>query len=216
MEIDTLQFRQDVLAWRDEILIAAAAQINRAAIESREHFETLLPFASFKDALWDPDAFATLYIDPQMLERTEMSLKRILVDSAQKLSSLNPELDGFANAMIEATEQIAFPECKSVDEQGANLRQSDIEDSRSSSERAEGLSAKLGHLGRTIGKRIARTSENVGVLVRDRAGVHARLRQAAAQRIDHAWMGEGKAPRSVLSQVALMVDEVASHARLVS
>ena len=63
MDIETLEKRQAVLAWRDQLVLGIWRVVNRAGIEAKRGVEEHLKDAGIVDTVWDPAKFTRDRVD---------------------------------------------------------------------------------------------------------------------------------------------------------
>lgn len=198
--------------------------MNRAAQQSREAFEAQMSGASFVDTLWDPAGFAHKRIDVGMQERLAAVTTDLLGEAASELRLIDEGFAELAAALEGSAGNITFPCAPSPADQTAETSR----DAQLGSAPPSGTSNTEGwgsHVAEFPGARsarawsewaadaVAKAGESAGLAIKDRTGLHDRLRFAAVERVRAAWLGYAGTPRPVLAQLLSMIDDVASSAR---
>jgi hypothetical protein len=218
MNIDDLEQRQAVAAWRDRLTLAAWELINAAGSSARDEVETNLPEASLLDTLMNPARFVYDRVDVAMHLTLATRLKTLFEQAAQELQAINPAYQPLASALIASVDVLSFPSTQAEAQEETEL-------SEHAPSRWFPRITRLPTLPNyVVENRLAKGAVEVGSRALDvlggassklqsGTGLHDRLRKAAAGRITQAWMGTRGAPRPLMGQLISMIDEVTNEAR---
>ncbi|PEQ10303.1 hypothetical protein B2G71_23095 [Novosphingobium sp. PC22D] len=236
MNIERLEQRQAVGAWRDELQLAAWRLINGAAKGAREGLEVhIAKDASILDTIWDPASFTYEKIDAPMKAVLSGALDGLFRQAAEELRMIAPDYAPLAEALIASAASFTFPavEAKSAgpdaqrDETGAATKgpASPPASAGSDGSRWASVGSYVANNRVASGARewgawlldtVSTTADAASQKLQSGVGLHDRLRNSASERIAIAWMGERGEPRPLMSQVVALVDEVANDARSMS
>lgn len=208
--------RQILGEWRDRQILAACETLNEVAQVAQQRFEAQLNEANLIDTVWDPARFATQRIDALLRDTVPQALKKFLEAAADELRGLDPAFASYADALARS-EGFILPDCLPM----AEALPADT--GPKSSKKAMQLAGwgmfdfAIVQRARGAGERAATAIWEFGNAaeraIQDGAGLYARLRTAATQRISAQWMGGAGDPRPVLAQVIDLIDGVTGEAR---
>jgi len=203
--------RQAVADWRDRQMTAAAALFNLKAVDARAAFDRDLHDATARDAFF-PSALATTRIDALMTTALDQALPGFLSAAAQELVAISERLTTLAQGLSDA--KLDLPSAASATLEAASTPAS--EETRGPPA-APPPAAWLTDLPSRLRKQAAGVIDSAGAaadqLVNERLKMVDRLRAAAANRIERAWMND-EAGCDPLSQLIGLIDETAHASRV--
>ncbi|RYG86624.1 MAG: hypothetical protein EON59_09540 [Alphaproteobacteria bacterium] len=208
--------RQAVAEWRDLQILSAAALINLAGVHARAAFEERLVDDALREALFNPSEWATGQIDTILRHALKPEIKAFWEGAAEDLALIDPSLSPIGEA-LKREDALALPdddEPEPEDEQKALLETDAAKPAESAQPRGLGWISRFGGRVATGATGLATTATAaVNTVSPDRLKLTTRLRSAAGQRVDEAWMGQGAEPAAVLAQMIALIDEAAYSAR---
>lgn len=208
--------RQAVAEWRDLQILSAAALINLAATHARAAFERELIADALREALFNPTEWATGRIDAIMQAALKPEIETFWAAAADDLAAIDQELAQIGEA-LKRGDALAMPAGDIAEKPGDQAALLDADAGMSTDNTQPG---GLGWFTRMRGRAATGTTglATSATVAFNRASpewlkLTTRLRSAAGQRIDEAWMGQGAEPEAVLAQVIALVDDAAYSAR---
>lgn len=208
--------RQAVAEWRDLQILSAAALINLAATHARAAFERELVEGALLEALFNQTEWATDRIDAIMQAALKPEIETFWATAADDLTAIDQDLAQISEA-LKRGDALAMPAGDIAEEGGdlAGLLEADVGISAENpSQRGLGWLTRIGGRFATGATGLATSATAVvNTASPERLKLTTRLRSAAGQRIDEAWMGQGAEPEAVLAQVIALIDEAAYSAR---
>lgn len=221
MNIDLLEKRQAVLAWRDELVLGIWRVVNRAGIEAKRALKDHLAEAGIVDALWDPAAFMRDRVDGAMRVAMRGGLEGLFAAAAEDLRAIDFDYCELADALIESLRDHRAPANALIVSTAASVTAPAAQSSTSSG-RLAGLiasvsSRELMQNAREWGNWALAIAGEAGEAARQKlqsgTGLHNRLRQAAQVRIDSEWTATSGDKPSMVAQLMSAVETVANEAR---
>jgi len=208
--------RQAVAEWRDLQILSAAALINLAGVHGRAAFAERLVDDALREALFNPSEWATGQIDAILRQALRPEIKAFWKGAAEDLASIDPSLSPIGEA-LKREDALRMPnddEPDPEDEQGDLLETDAAVPAESAQPKGLGWISRFGGRVATGATGLATTATAaVNTASPDGLKLTTRLRSAAGQRIDGAWMGHGAEPEAVLAQMIALIDEAAYSAR---
>lgn len=208
--------RQAVAEWRDLQILSAAALMNLAATHARAAFERELVDDALREALFHQTEWATGRIDAIMQAALKPEIKTFWATAADDLTAIDQDLAQISEA-LKRGDTLAMPVgdiAEDHDHQAGLLAADAGISAENPSQRGLGWLSGIG--GRVTSGTTGLATSATKVFNRaspERLKLTTRLRSAAGQRIDQAWMGQGAEPEAVLAQVIALIDEAAYSAR---
>lgn len=203
--------RQAVAEWRDRQITAAAALFNLKAVDARAAFDRDLHDATARDAFF-PSALATTRIDALMTAALDQALPDFLSAAAQELVAISERLTTLSQGLGDA--KLDLPSAASATLEAASAPASEETPPPPA---ATPPAAWLTDLPGRLRKQAAGVIDSAGAaadqLVNERLKLVDRLRTAAAERIERAWMND-EAGCDPLSQLIGLIDETAHASRV--
>lgn len=202
--------------WRDHQILSAAALINLAATQARAAFEHQLVDDALREALFNPTEWATGRIDAILKTALKPEIETFWKFAARDLAAIDPGLVAIGEA-LKRGDALTMPGGDPVVDPGDQI---DLAEAQTDTPKEGSPHAAQGWLTR-FGGRVATgatglaTSATAAVNTVSPEGLKltTRLRAAAGQRIDEAWMGQGAERDAVLAQMIAVIDEAAYAAR---
>lgn len=205
--------RQAISEWRDLQIVSAASLVNLAGIHARAAFEQRLVDDALREAFFNPTEWATGQIDAILVQALKLEFRAFWKSAADDLALIDASLSPISDALMRE-DALTLPNC--VEPQ--QLKATQAADAAIPADNAQ--SGGLGWISR-FGGRVATGATGlattataaVNTVSPDGLKLTTRLRAAAGQRVDEAWMGQGGEPDAVLAQMIALIDEAAYSAR---
>lgn len=205
--------RQAVAEWRDLQILNAAALINLAGIHARATFEQRLDDDALREALFNSAEWATGQIDAILGHALKVEIKAFWMGAAYDLALIDPSLSPISDALMRE-DALTLP---SHAESQLRKALKGAETATSAQPAQQGGLAWISRFGGRVATGatgLATTATAaVNTVSPDGLKLTTRLRSAAGQRIEEAWMGQGAEPDAVLAQMIALIDEAAYSAR---
>lgn len=218
MEIETLEKRQAVLAWRDELVLGIWRVVNRAGIEAKRGVEEHIAEAGIVDTLWDPANFTQDRVDGVMRAAVLGGLEGLFKGAAEELRAIDMDYAALADALVESLGVLRFP--------APVVANTDLPSAPSSNSaapsRLAGLMAAVSRQELIKSARewgtwaldlVGEASEAASQKLQSGTGLHDRLRRSAQAQIDTGWMASTGDPQPIMGQLLAVVETVGSEAR---
>lgn len=218
MEIETLEKRQTVLVWRDELVLGIWRVVNRAGIEAKRGVEEHLKDAGIIDTVWDPANFTRDRVDGVMRPAVRGGLEGLFKEAAEELRALDDDYAALADALVESLAVLRFP--------ALDVINADAPPATASNEAAP---SRLAGLMEAVSRQellksarewgswaldmVGEASEAASQKLQRGTGLHDRLRRSAQARIDTGWMASTGVPQPIMGQLLGVVENIGSEAR---
>ena len=218
MDIEMLLKRQEVLAWRDELVLGIWRVVNRAGIEAKRGVETHLSEAGLIDTLWDPANFTRDRVDGVMRAAVLGGLEGLFANAADELRGIDKNYGALADALLESLKSLRLP----VMEDAVVAPPTDATTATASSGRLASAMAAVSRQdfiksvrewGSWALDMVGEASDAASQKLQSGTGLHDRLRRSAQARIDTAWMASVGDPLPLMGQLITAVETVGSEAR---
>ena len=218
MDIEMLVKRQEVLAWRDELVLGIWRVVNRAGIEAKGGIETDLSEAGLVDTLWDPANFTRDRVDGVMRAAVLGGLEGLFAGAAEKLRGIDKNYGALADALLDSLKSLRLP----VIEDPACVPPTETASPTASSGRLASAMATVSRQDFIKSARewgswaldmMGEASDAASQKLQSGTGLHDRLRRSAQTRIDTAWMASVGDPLPLMGQLISAVETVGSEAK---
>ncbi len=219
MDIDRLEKRQAVLAWRDELVLGVWRVVNRAGIEAKRGVEEHVAQAGIIDTLWDPANFTRDRVDGVMRAAVLNGLEGLFIGAAEELRAIGVEYEALAKALLESLRVLRLPALATVE--GDASGPSPASETATSSRLAGLMTAVSGQQLVKSAREwsswalelVGEASEAASQRLQSGTGLHDRLRRSAQARIETAWMAPAGDPPPLMGQLISAVETLGSEAR---
>lgn len=210
--------RHAVAEWRDRHIVAASTMVNFRAVEARKALEVELRDVSGFDSMLNPSRLARQRIDFLMGFSLKPDMAGLIRVAADELGCIDDRLAGLKAAF--GSVAITFPEGPPIAGHDA-MELLEIGSESHGGSGAVGDDQGLAGLGRKLQEGVAALSRSASTatdsILNERLGLINRVRSAAAERIETAWMNEANEaaePGGVLHQLVFAIDGTAQEARI--
>lgn len=218
MDIETLEIRQAVLAWRDQLVLGIWRVVNRAGIEAKRGVEEHLKDAGIVDTVWDPAKFTRDRVDGIMRAAVLDGLEGLFEGAAEELRCIDIDYAALADALLDSLAVLRFPAltvvttnapATPVSNAGAQNRLAGLMAAVSGQE----LVKSAREWGSWALELVGEASDAASQKLQSGTGLHDRLRRSAQARIDTGWIASTGNPQPIMSQLLAVVETVGSEAR---
>lgn len=218
MEIETLEKRQAVLAWRDDLVLGIWHVVNRAGIEAKRGIEEHLKDAGIIDTVWDPANFTRDRVDGVMRAAVLGALEGLFKGAAEELRAIDFDYAALADALLQSLAILRFPALTATDADALPATASNtVAPSRLARLMAAVSRQELLKSAREWGSwaldMVGEASEAASQKLQSGTGLHDRLRRSAQARIDTGWMAATGVPQPIMGQLLGVVENIGSQAR---
>lgn len=218
VEIETLEKRQAVLAWRDDLVLGIWHVVNRAGIEAKRGIEEHLKDAGIIDTVWDPANFTRDRVDGVMRAAVLGALEGLFKGAAEELRAIDFDYAALADALLQSLAILRFPALTATDADALPATASNtVAPSRLARLMAAVSRQELLKSAREWGSwaldMVGEASEAASQKLQSGTGLHDRLRRSAQARIDTGWMAATGVPQPIMGQLLGVVENIGSQAR---
>jgi hypothetical protein len=218
MDIEMLLRRQEVLAWRDELVLGIWRLVNRAGVEAKRGVESHLAEAGLVDALWDPANFTRDRVDGVMRAAILGGLDSLFTIAAEDLRAIDRNFGALADALLESLTSLRLPAMEDSSDAASMEPSATPTPSGRLSSAMEAVSRQdLVKSARDWGSwaldMVGEASDVASQKLQSGTGLHDRLRRSAQARIDTAWMASVGDPPPLMGQLISAVETVGSEAK---
>ena len=218
MDTEMLLKRQEVLAWRDELVLGIWRVVNRAGIEAKRGVESHLAEAGLVDTIWDPANFTRDRVDGVMRAAVLGGLEGLFSGAADELRRIDENYGALADALLDGLISLRLPVVDdNSDTPPTEAATAPVSVGRLASAMAEVSRQDFVKSAREWASwafdMVGEASDAASQKLQSGTGLHDRLRRSAQARIDTAWMASVGDPPPLMGQLISVVETVGSEAR---